>query len=172
MLLLLLRHGEDDRAAGDDPPLTERGVAQVRSTAEALLELCPDGVEEVWISPARRTREAASLIKEVLLTGWDRFDARLGPGQGAARHIEIIERAQLNGLQSLLIVGHNPDLGEVALRCVGEREEFERGLLAHGECLHVRLSADDASASGPLLVAGGSSVRTLELTRRSADSAA
>ena len=136
------------------------------------MELCPDGVEEVWISPARRTREAASLIKEVLLTGWDRVDARLGPGQGAARHIEIIERAQLNGLQSLLIVGHNPDLGEVALRCVGEREEFERGLLAHGECLHVRLSADDASASGPLLVAGGSSVRTLELTRRSADSAA
>jgi hypothetical protein len=55
---------------------------------------------------------------------------------------------------------------------VGEREEFERGLLAHGECLHVRLSADDASASGPLLVVGGSSVRTLELTRRSADSAA
>ena len=87
------------------------------------MELCPDGVEEVWISPARRTREAASLIKEVLLTGWDRVDARLGPGQGAARHIEIIERAQLNGLQSLLIVGHNPDLGEVALRCVGERED-------------------------------------------------
>jgi phosphohistidine phosphatase len=173
MLLVLLRHGEDDRGAGDDPPLTERGVTQVGCTAEALSDLCPDGVEEVWISPARRTRETASLLREALLTGWDRVDTLLGPGEGVTRHLEIIERAKLNGLQSLLIVGHNPELGEVALRCVGESDEFERALLAHGECLLARLCAeDDEAASAQLLLVSGSSVRTLELTGQSADSAA
>ena len=135
MLLVLLRHGEDDRTAGAEAPLTRRGVEQVQLTSASLSELCPDGVEEVWISPTRRTRETASLVRETLLTGWDRVDTGLGPGQGTARHLEIIDRARLRGVHSVLIVGHNPDLGEVALRCLGESEQFERALLAHGEAV-------------------------------------
>lgn len=161
MLVLLLRHGHDDRRCGDDPPLSAFGTEQVRATAEVLAQVCPDGIEGVWISPARRARDTANVIRETLVTGWEQVDEDLGPGAGPARHLEIIEYARRHGMQSVLIVGHNPDLGEAALRCVGQESSPERGLIAHGECLQVMVgeSADVA----PLMVVSGTSIRTVDV---------
>ena len=164
MLLLLLRHGADDRWSGEDPPLTAFGAEQVRGTAAVLAGLCPDGIEEVWISPARRARETAAVVRETLLTGWERVDDGLAPGAGTQRHLEIIAAARRNGLQSLLIVGHNPDLGAAALRCLGECDGLERGLLAHAECVHLRLGEDEADEAPAMMVVNGASVRTVDLT--------
>lgn len=163
MLLLLLRHGHDDRWTGEDPPLSAFGAEQVRATAAVLAGLCPDGIEEVWISPARRARESAALVRETLVTGWERIDEGLAPGAGTERHLEIIAAGRRNGLQSLLIVGHNPDLGAAALQWMGKSDGLERGLLAHGECLHLWLNEDRGTEGQPLMVVSGASVRTVDL---------
>jgi phosphohistidine phosphatase SixA len=161
MLVLLLRHGHDDRQYGDDPLLSTLGAAQVRATVEVLAELCPDGIEGVWISPARRARDTAAVVRETLVTGWEQVDEGLRPGAGPARHLEIIEYARRHGLQSVLIVGHNPDLGEAALRCLGRDSGLERGLIAHGECLQVLLG--ERAGLAPLMVVSGTSLRSVDL---------
>jgi phosphohistidine phosphatase SixA len=161
MIVLLLRHGHDDRRCGDDAPLSALGTAQVRDTAAVLADLFPEGIEGVWISPARRARDSAAVVRETMVTGRERVDERLGPGAGPARHLEIIEHAQRQGLQSVLIVGHNPDLGEAALRCLGQDTALERGIVAHGECLQVLLG--ERAGLVPLMVLSGSSMRVVEL---------
>jgi phosphohistidine phosphatase len=161
MIVLLLRHGHDERRCGEDPPLSELGEAQVRGTAAVLAELCPEGIERVWISPARRARDTAAVVRETMVTGWEQIDERLGPGAGPRRYLEIIEHARREGLLSVLIVGHNPDLGEAALRCLGEDKALERGIVAHGECLQVLLG--ERAGLVPLMVLSGSSMRVVEL---------
>jgi phosphohistidine phosphatase SixA len=160
MIILLLRHGHDDRRCGDDPPMSALGVEQVRATAEVLAELCPDGIEWVWISPARRARDTAAVVRETLVTGWEQVDEGLAPGSGPARYLEIIEYGRRHGLQSALIVGHNPDLGEAALRCLGQESGLERGLIAHGECL---LMIGERAGVAPLTVVSGTSLRSVDL---------
>ena len=50
------------------------------------------------------------------MTGWKQVDAGVAPGLGPARQRRVLESGLRNGLQSLLIVGHEPDLGAAALR--------------------------------------------------------
>jgi phosphohistidine phosphatase SixA len=161
MIVLLLRHGHDDRQCGDDAPLSALGTAQVRGTAEVLADLCPEGIEGVWISPARRARDSAAVVRETMVTGWEQIDERLGPGAGPTRYLEIIEYARRQGLQSILLVGHNPDLGEAALRCLGQDTALERGIVAHGECLQLLLG--DHEGMVPLMVLSGTSMRVVDL---------
>lgn len=161
MIVLLLRHGHDDRRAGDDAPLSALGVEQVRATVAVLGELCPDGIERVWVSPARRARDTAAVVRESLVTGWEQVDAGLAPGAGPARYLEIIEDGRRQGLHSALIVGHNPDLGEAALRSLGQECGLERGLIAHGECM--QLLVEERAGAARLTVVSGHSLRTVDL---------
>jgi phosphohistidine phosphatase SixA len=159
MLVLLLRHGHDDRTAGDDPPLSALGRAQVRATVAQILALCPAGIEELWCSPARRARDTAGVLRAHVLLGSDRVDARLGPGASVTGHLELIARAYHQSVRSLMIIGHNPALGALALHALGKHSGERLVLIGHGECIQLTLQTGAAPVADRAVVLSGSGTR-------------
>jgi phosphohistidine phosphatase len=112
MDLLLWRHAE---AADGRPdlarPLTERGHEQARAMAEWLHKRLPAGMR-VLSSPARRARETAEALGlpvEVL--------DELAPD--AAPAALIAAAGWPDSGRAVLIVGHQPTLGETAAALLG-----------------------------------------------------
>ena len=118
--LLILRHAKsswDDRDLPDhERPLNARGQQAARAMRDAMvgLGLCPD---LVLVSTARRTRETAAALEP-----W--------PDTPLVDHVDALYLASaptlLSTLQStaetvrsVLLVGHNPGLHELALALVG-----------------------------------------------------
>lgn len=114
--LLLLRHAKAEKAREDesdhDRALSERGRHAARGMRERMRAM---GIEPdvVLVSSARRTRETLDLV-----TAWqelsnvDVLDALYMAG--AQRMIDLL-RAQRETARSLLLVGHNPGLHELAV---------------------------------------------------------
>lgn len=130
--LYLVRHGiaeERGDAYPDDAkrPLTPRGVERLKQVAKGLVEL---GVEfdQILTSPLVRARQTAEVLA-------DAFSPRppivnsgaLAPG--ARREAIVDELAERAHLRSLALVGHEPDMGELAARLIGARAplEFKKG---------------------------------------------
>lgn len=112
MRLYILRHAEAvDTAATDfDRELTPHGVEQAKRVAKFLRTegLRPDAI---LTSPYLRTLQTAEYVgKEVGLTPVP--EERLGCGMTAETGLGLI-RGQANSAASLLLVGHQPDLGEL-----------------------------------------------------------
>ncbi len=130
--LYLIRHGKAEErgdAWPDDSkrPLTELGSEGMKKAARGLMRL---GVtfDVVMTSPYVRTRQTAELVAAA-------FDARpqivacesLTPNGSFQSLLEDLD-AQ-NKRMHIAIVGHEPDLGEVAARLAGLRQalEFKKG---------------------------------------------
>jgi len=111
MDLILWRHAE----AEDGPPdlerrLTPRGHEHARRIAEWLLQRLPAKFV-VLASPARRAQETAQALGVAFRTV-----PALAPGASAPA---ILNAAQWPGRKSaVVVVGHQPDLGRVALHLV------------------------------------------------------
>lgn len=125
--LLLLRHGIAEPRCGEladaDRALTERGRQRTRAVAQALVRLGLAGSQLVS-SPLRRARETAAIACEVglLAPGCPEFsiDAELAPGGEPSDLVAAFRQAQLPGaLQRLVLVGHEPDLGNLAAQLIG-----------------------------------------------------
>ncbi|HSN21199.1 MAG TPA: histidine phosphatase family protein [Usitatibacter sp.] len=119
MDLILWRHAEaEDEAAGGDMAraLTKRG----RKQAERMGEWLRAHVSDDWrvvASPARRAVQTAKGL------GLD-FEEReaLSPGASAA---DILREAGWpEGRHSVVVVGHQPALGEAAARILGVRGDL------------------------------------------------
>ena len=126
--LYLVRHAiaaERGRQWPDDAkrPLTHKGAARMRQIVLGLREL---GVEFdlVLTSPLVRARQTA----ELLIAGarskppLEQTDA-LAPGEPPVKVAAML--AKHSGRCSIALVGHEPDLGELAAWLVGAREPFE-----------------------------------------------
>ncbi len=119
--LILLRHGkaEAESASGDDfdrklAPRGERESAQMGATL-ADLGLKPD---VVLVSPAARTRGTWAAAEPNFLNARVSYDDDLyHADSGAVRH--AAERAG-KGVATVMVVGHNPGLQELAVRLLEE----------------------------------------------------
>jgi len=116
MDLIFWRHAEaEDAAAGGDlaRALTKRG----RKQAERVGRWLEPRISDEWLilsSPAKRAVQTAK--------GLDRdFEERdaLAPGASAAAILR--EAGWPDGKRPVLVVGHQPDLGEAAARVLGAR---------------------------------------------------
>jgi phosphohistidine phosphatase len=134
--LLLLRHAKstwDDAMMPDrDRPLNARGRRSATVMREAMrdLGLAPD---LVLVSPSRRTMETLEMLEP-----WD--DAPLIEPTDSlylANPVQLL--AALHGVaetvRSVLLIGHNPGLHDLALSLAGDRAmrsggEHERALAA------------------------------------------
>lgn len=117
MRLYLLRHGEAEPHAASDAlrRLTERGIREVRQSAEALRAA---GIQRVLASPYRRAQETAALVMQVLgLEGPLVTVDWLTPDTDPQWALNQFDDGAA-GVQ--LLVAHQPLLGELA------------GLLLHG----------------------------------------
>ena len=115
--LILLRHAKsswsNDRLADADRPLTDRGERDAPRMGARLLErgIRPD---LVLSSPAVRARSTARFVAGPL--SYEAGDILLEPALYLATPEKIMEvvAAQLDSVDSLLVVGHNPGLTDLA----------------------------------------------------------
>jgi phosphohistidine phosphatase len=146
----LLRHAKSswkDRSLADrDRPLAGRG----RRAAKAVtghLEAERIRPDLVLCSPARRTRETLELV---LAAFGDQVEVRLDETLYGASEAELLAclRALPHEVDSVIVIGHNPALEELALALASEgaelarmREKYPTAALAT-----IDLPADDWSA--------------------------
>lgn len=132
--LYLIRHGvaaERGEEYPDDSkrPLTGRGMARLREEAKALnaLEITFD---VIITSPLVRTRQTADIIAETMQSKPQvvTSDALAPAGTPAGVVQELARHAKK---ARIALVGHEPNLGELAGRLIGARSpiEFKKGAI-------------------------------------------
>jgi phosphohistidine phosphatase len=124
--LMLLRHAKaslaDTGQADLDRPLNDRGrraaVAVGRYMASNALP-----PQLVLCSPAQRTRETWSLVAgELPATPEVLFPAEIYDSSNGTALMEFL-RHKAGTAQSVLLVGHNPSIGELAQTLIGSGSE-------------------------------------------------
>jgi phosphohistidine phosphatase len=115
MDLVLWRHAQaqDWRAGGDDlaRTLTTKGEKQAARMAKWLDRQLPD-TARILCSPARRTEQTVAALGRKY-----KLDPDLGPDATAA---QLLQRVQWPDASStVLVVGHQPTLGQVAAQLLG-----------------------------------------------------
>ena len=132
MLLYLIRHGLANWPSwggpDDERPLTPEGARLIQAEGAALarLGLQPDLILH---SPLRRARQTAELVAEALgLADRVREHGLLRPSfdYNALKKL-LREYAQA---ESLVLVGHAPDMGEVTRQLTGGKVKFKEGSVA------------------------------------------
>ncbi|HUQ87863.1 MAG TPA: phosphohistidine phosphatase SixA [Vicinamibacterales bacterium] len=124
-------------------PLTPAGTKKFAQAVPGLVEL-DVAIDFVLTSPLVRARETATLLASALKPkpAIAEIEA-LAPG---GRHQAVIEAIKTHSKRHrrLALVGHEPDLGELAARLIGARGniEFKKGAV----CL---IEVDGATPGGP-----------------------
>src|SRR5688572_7987882 len=132
--LYLIRHGIAAERGSDYPddskrPLTSKGIAALRREAKALNSL---GVtfDLIITSPLTRTRQTAEVFAEHLegKPTVSHSDALAPAGTPAAVMQEIAKHARK---ARIALVGHEPNIGELAARLIGARSpiQFKKGAI-------------------------------------------
>ncbi len=130
MRLCLLRHAEAHSAAlgqsDAERMLTEAGWQVARQVGEALrrIRLAPD---VVYTSPYRRAVQTAQAVAEALNVPVVE-DRLIAPGCGPAE-LEALIQTYTPG-ETVLVVGHQPDLGELVRWLTGAAIQLPVGGLA------------------------------------------
>jgi phosphohistidine phosphatase len=145
MKLYVLRHGQagrhgDPAFANDaERPLTAQGIRRTKALARALRQW-EVTFDVVLSSPLVRARQTAEIVARGLRRR-DRLQAtpHLSPGGDAGKLI-----AQINAIRpapdSVLLVGHEPDLSELISRLCAGTEGVSLTLKKGGLC---RLGVED-----------------------------
>jgi len=132
MELYLIRHGIAADRGKDWPddskrPLTPDGVARLRKAARGLNAL-GIGFDQIVTSPLVRTRQTADVFAEDLKDHPPiaTSDALAPAGSSASVIQEITRHARK---ARVALVGHEPNLGELAAQLIGARTplEFKKG---------------------------------------------
>jgi phosphohistidine phosphatase SixA len=121
-VIWLLRHGEAADGSPDaDRPLTEKGERQSRNAGRALRALGVE-IEGCVASPRKRAADTARLACEEL--GCDvSIDSALEGGPFDPRELAA-------GLDSVLLVGHDPDFSMAVHALTGAQVRMKKGGLA------------------------------------------
>ena len=122
MRLYLVRHAEAAPAEPDElRPLTPTGREQARALGK---QLAADGVHPavVLTSPLLRARETGAEIAKA--TGSQiEPDERLAPGAT----VDDVQEAVAGRGDQVVVVGHQPDCGQIAAELTGEEPRFPAG---------------------------------------------
>ena len=115
MDLILWRHAEAEDSAPDHArELTAKGFKQAGKVAAFLNQHLPDD-HRILVSPATRTQQTIAA-----LTGHFTLAPTIAPGASAEAVLHAARWPDAGG--TVLVVGHQPTLGEVAARLLGCRD--------------------------------------------------
>ena len=107
MELILWRHAEAEDGSPDEArELTDKGLKQAQAMAEWLKPRLPKDTR-MLVSPTMRTRQTAEALD-------DEFDTMEEIGPGASAKTVLSAAGWPEGKGTVLVVGHQPTLGEVA----------------------------------------------------------
>jgi phosphohistidine phosphatase len=122
-MIYLVRHGDTVPEERDPTrPLSEKGRAEVEATARALLKEKAN-IEEIWHSTKLRAKQTAEIIAQILGIKNVLEKEGLTPFDDPAPVAELLKAADKN----ILIAGHMPFLGELALLFGKSVMGFENG---------------------------------------------
>jgi phosphohistidine phosphatase len=132
--LYLIRHGAaadrgDDYPDDSKRPLTSAGIAALRKEVKALVAL---GVtfDQIISSPLVRTKQTAEVFAQGLPSKPPVAMAdALAPAGSSSSVFQELGKYMRKG--SIALVGHEPNLGELAARMIGARTplEFKKGAI-------------------------------------------
>ncbi|MFC5522348.1 SixA phosphatase family protein [Polaromonas jejuensis] len=122
MDLILWRHAEAEDWSGRDAQglhdlqraLTPRGEKQAARMASWLDRQLPEGAR-IMVSPARRCEQTALALGRKY-----KIRPELGPGASPAQLLELVQWPL--GKSPILLVGHQPTLGQVIAQLLGLQE--------------------------------------------------
>ncbi len=148
MKLYLIRHAEaiarSDKIAEENRYLTVRGRKSFRLTARRMAKKGKmPGL--IVTSPLARALQTAEILSEALgFKGEVAISPELAPGFDQAKLRRIL--ASFKGKRSLVLVGHEPDLGQVAGTLLGLTRPLtlKKGMVA---CLNIIPAKQGAKAS-------------------------
>ena len=132
--LYIIRHGVAAERGPDYPddskrPLTGGGMSKLRKAAKALNAL-DVGFDLIITSPLVRTKQTAEIVAETLSgkPPVTTSDSLAPAGTPAAVMQELAKHARK---ARIALVGHEPNLGELAARLIGARSpiEFKKGAI-------------------------------------------
>lgn len=150
MEIYFLRHGdaEDKKEEGkdEDRPLTSKGAAVIRDVCRKLKGRLK-ALDLIITSPMLRARQTADIAANVFKCG-DKIKNTDNLLPAAPPSTLLEELASYKEAGSLLLVGHQPQLGECIAYLTGARPE-ETGLKKGGCAL---VSTDALKASGGRLI--------------------
>ncbi len=150
MNLYLVRHGLANWPAGAWPgsdaerPLTSEGERIIRAEGAALarLGLHPDLILH---SPLFRARQTAELLAEAVgLSDRVRAHELLSPSFDHKALKKLLR--EHSGLESLMLVGHAPDMANAVERLTGGAVKVKEGTVAH-----VQIEKPDEKPEGKLI---------------------
>jgi phosphohistidine phosphatase len=141
MIVYFLRHasaGErlNNPAKDDKRALDRNGIEQCGDVGRALLALDVQ-VDVVISSPLKRSAQTASLVgNEIGYEGKLQFEDALRPGASFAEFRKMLDK--YSRYETLLVVGHNPNLSEFLGRAISETGcealvELRKGAVARVE---------------------------------------
>ena len=117
MELVLWRHAEAEDSAPDaERKLTAKGEKQAAKMAAWLKQHLPEGAR-VLVSPTVRTRQTAAA-----LTPAGKISKEIGPGASVAAVLGAA--GWPGGHETVVVVGHQPTLGEVAAYLLSDTQEM------------------------------------------------
>ena len=132
--LYLIRHGVAAERGEDYPddskrPLTADGITRLKKEAKAL-ESLGVGFDHIITSPLVRTKQTAEVFAEHLQSkpSVSSSDALAPAGTPAAVISELSKHMRK---ARIALVGHEPNIGELAARLIGARTplEFKKGAI-------------------------------------------
>jgi phosphohistidine phosphatase len=141
MNLYLVRHadalpvGEQGITVDEDRPLSEEGLRQARLLAQGVKRL-GISLTQILTSPLRRAAQTAEELARILQIPASSVETceQLGPGQSSkklGKHLLKLET------DNLLLVGHEPDLGQHTAWLIGSKKarvDFVKAGIAFVEC--------------------------------------
>jgi phosphohistidine phosphatase len=142
MLIYLLRHAIAAPRGikpipNDDRPLTEEGIEKMSKGAKGILRVV-DEVDIVLTSPMARAVETARIVAKALhVESKLQVCHELAPGR-SLNHL-LTYMVKFKKLNSVMIVGHEPDLSYFASVLLGKKTsiiEFKKGSLC---CIEVTM---------------------------------
>ena len=140
MHVYLLRHGEAaDRAPDgslndDGRELTEVGVERLRAACSPYARIIGDATR-ILHSPLARARQSAEILAAATGDGDALAEiVELRPGGRASRLVDLLQGEILDGCESLVLVGHEPVLGDLLGLLTSGNDRFSiplgKGMLA------------------------------------------
>jgi phosphohistidine phosphatase len=112
MDLILWRHAEAEDGSPDQArQLTSKGIKQARKVAAFLHQHLPDD-HRILVSPSTRTQQTVAALTEHFTLA-----PTIAPGASAQDVLQAAHWPNAKGV--VLVVGHQPTLGEVAAQLLG-----------------------------------------------------
>jgi phosphohistidine phosphatase len=144
MKLILVRHGEasDSSSSGldRDRPLTDKGKIDVEKLAHYLSKTNLN-FHQIYHSPFLRTTQTANKLEEILKPKEPNESCKdLGCGEDCFQI--FVELRKFTNSETIIIVGHNPDIAFLASRLLGESKQFPFLQFNPGTCIAINVAKE------------------------------